>query len=179
MRIVVLSAERGAGKTTACLRLVDLAREAGLAVGGIAAPARYDTGGAKTGIDVIDVAGGERRALAEIEPDPTRATVGEYRFHPEAEAWALGILLTSLDRPLDLVIVDEIGPLELFQGRGYAPVLERLSSARCRSAVIPVRAPLAEALADRLRALAPVTIPLTLANRDDVPAQLLQKITGG
>jgi nucleoside-triphosphatase THEP1 len=178
VRIILLSAERGAGKTTACLRLVDLARGAGLAAGGIVAPARYDADGTKVGIDVVDVFGGARRALAEIEPDPTRATVGQYRLHPEAEAWALGVLLATLDRRLDLAILDEIGPLELLQGRGYAPVLERLPAARCRSAVILVRASLAETLADRLRALSLVTVCLTPANRDQVPATLLGKIAG-
>lgn len=176
MRIILLSAERGTGKSTACLRLLDLAQAAGLTAGGIVAPAVYDADGVKIGIDVVDVAGSERRALAVVERDAARATVGQYRFDPQAEAWALGVLLQSLDRPLDLVIVDEIGPLELVQGRGYAPVLERLMTARCHGAIVLVRASLAETLADRLRPLSPVTIPLTLANRDEVPRVLLQEI---
>lgn len=178
MRTILLSAERGAGKTTACLRLVALARGAGLTAGGIVAAARYDADGVKTGIDVMDVAGGGRRALAVVEPDHDRATVGQYRFDPDAQAWALAVLLSSLERPLDLIVVDEIGPLELLHGRGYAPVLGRLPSARCRSAVIVVRTSLAKALADRLGALSPTTVPLTLANRDEVPETLLREIEG-
>ncbi len=176
MKIILLAAERGAGKTTACLRLVDLARGAGLTVGGIVAPARYDVAGAKVGIDVVDVAGGERRALAAVEHDPARATVGQYRFDPAVEVWALAILLAAIDRPLDVAIIDEIGPLELLQGEGYAPILERLPAASCRSAIIPVRASLADTLADRLRALSPTTIPLTHSNRDELPEALLRQI---
>ena len=178
MRLILLAAERGAGKTTACLRLLELARGAGLTVGGIVAPARYSAAGEKVGIDVADAASGERRALAVVEHDPSRATVGQYRLDPHAESWALGVLLAALDCPLDLVIVDEIGPLELLQGRGYAPLLARLASARCHWVIILVRASLAEMLADRLHVLDPITVSLTLANRDQVPETLFREIGG-
>lgn len=176
MRIILLTAERGAGKTTACQRLIALARADGCTPGGIVAPARYDTAGSKVGIDVVDVASGERRSLAMVERDALRATVGQYRFDPAVEAWALHVLLTSLDQPLDIAIIDEIGPLELLQGKGYAPVLERLPHARCRSAVILVRTSLAETLVERLRPLSPVTVRLPLTNRDEVPPTLLQEV---
>lgn len=178
VRVILLSAERGAGKTTACLRLVGLAREAGLTAGGIVAPARYDAAGTKVGIDVVDVAGGERRALACVARDARRATVGQYRFDPAIEAWALRVLLGAIDRPLDVAIIDEIGPLEMLQGKGYATVLDRLPRSSCRSAVVLVRPSLTEALADRLAALSPTTVTLTLANRDGVPATLLREIGG-
>lgn len=178
MKIILLSAERGAGKTTACLRLVELARGAGRAAGGIVAPARYDAAGTKVGIDVVDVSRCERRSLAVVERDAVRATVGQYRFDPAVETWALEVLLAAVDRPLDVAIIDEIGPLELFQGKGYAPVLERLPCARCHSAVILVRPSLAETLAAHLATLAPTTVTLTLANRDEVPTTLLREIGG-
>ncbi|MBC7237264.1 MAG: hypothetical protein H5T69_15590, partial [Chloroflexi bacterium] len=97
--ILLLTAPRGAGKTTACWRFVEAAKGEGLQVEGILAPARLDDTGRKVGIDVLDVATGTRRNLAWLEPDESRRTIGPYRFDLEAMAWALDCVLQALDKP--------------------------------------------------------------------------------
>lgn len=171
-QIILLTAPIRSGKTTACERLVERARAEGLRLGGILAPARYDAEGVKAGFDVVDLLGGERRALARVEQGDGERTVGEYAFAAEVMDWALERAMVALGRPLDLVIVDEIGPLELRRRGGFAPLLEELPRARAATVILIVRSGLLEALRGRLRSLSPVTVALNADNRDSLPEAL-------
>ena len=176
VHVVLLAAPKGAGKTTACERFVDQARKAGLRLVGILASPRFDQDGRRVGIDAVNVSAQEERPLAVVEPEAQRRTVGKYRFDPEAMEWALERVMLALGAPIDLVMIDEIGPLELLQGGGFAPALERLPVAEAASAVLLVRSELLARLQERVQALAPVTITLTLRNRDQAPARLLEEV---
>lgn len=174
--ITLLAAPPGAGKTTACLRFAAGARAAGLRVGGIAAPARCDATGARVGIDAVDLATLQRRPLADVVDDPILATVGHFRFRAVALAWSLGALLDALRAPLDAVVIDEIGPLEL-RGEGYAPALSALPHATCRHVIVVVRSALEGEVAARCGGLPVRHVALTASNRDAVPAILLASIS--
>jgi len=178
IHIVLLTAPRGAGKTTACERFHEQARAAGLLVGGIVAPARFEQGGGKVGIDVVEAATGERQLLATVEPEAGLRTVGPYRFDPAVMRWALERVLLALEVGVDVVLIDEIGPLELLFKGGFAPALERLPQAEATAAILVVRSELLVALQELLASLKPVTIALTLSNRDQVPARLFEEVWG-
>jgi nucleoside-triphosphatase THEP1 len=177
-RLVLLSAPRGAGKTTACQQFVALAREAGMRLGGILAPARLDHNANKVGIVALDVFTGEQRLLASIEVDERLRTIGCYRFEDQTLDWALGQVMHALEAPIDVVIVDEIGPLELLKLAGFAPVLGALPAAQATVTLLVVRTELLTRLQERLRALEPLTVTLTLANRDQIPARLFAEVWG-
>jgi len=159
-RIVLLTGDKGSGKTTACRHLVEQARGLGLACAGIVSPARFE-GGVKVGIDVLDVRTGERRALAAVDtahvaseppgrdalsgadglPGPIR--LGPHRFDEAAVARARDLLDTAC--PCDVLVVDEIGPLEIERGEGWANALGVLREGDYRLAVAVVRPRLLEA----------------------------------
>jgi nucleoside-triphosphatase len=175
-RLIILAAPRGAGKTTACLRFAQLADEQGIALGGVLAPARWDEDGVKTGIDILDLATGERRRLADVVPDSAQRTVGQYRFDDQVLSWALARTLDALQDADRVVLVDEIGPLELLQGGGLAPVLDRVSSAAARAILIVVRVELLDTLIQRLQPMPATTVMLALRNRDQIPQRLLADV---
>jgi nucleoside-triphosphatase len=174
--VILLAAPRGAGKTTACQRFVAQAREAGLRIGGILAVAHIAPDGRRLGYAVMDAFSAEVRELAVFEPDERRRTVGQFRFDPANLAWALERITMALQAPLDAVVLDEIGPLELLQGGGLAPALDYLSAAQAAVAVLVVRTELLTRLQERLSALKPTTLALMLTNREQVPAQLLESV---
>lgn len=176
--IVLLAAPRGAGKTTACQRFVEQGRQAGMRIGGILTPACYDSSGTKTGIMAVDAFTEERRPLATVEPDPHRATVGRYRFDPAVMHWAVDRVLLALGAPIDVVVIDEIGPLELVQKEGFAPALAYLPGAKATTAVLIVRAELLTRLQAELTAYSPATISLTRTNRDQVPTRIFEQVWG-
>jgi nucleoside-triphosphatase THEP1 len=178
IRVILLSAPRGVGKTTACERFSARARQMGLRVGGILTPVRYDAQGLKVGIDAVDAYSGERRTFAVLEPDPDRATIGQYRMDEQVMSWALQRIRVALGAPIDAVVIDEIGPLELLKKGGFWPALEQLTQAEATAAVIIVRPQLLAKLQDLLEALQPTTVLLNLSNRDEIPARILGQIWG-
>lgn len=121
-------------------------------MGGVLAPDRTENG-VKVGIDVIWLRDGRRRVLACIVPSGEAATVGEYAFRDDVLSDTLAVLLRDLASPLDLVLLDEIGRLELTHGGGYAPALAAIAGSPARAVAITVRANVVVALADRLAPL--------------------------
>jgi len=175
-RILVLSAPKHAGKTTACNRLVARARQRDLDVAGILALSRGDRDDPRRHIVAVDIATREERLLGEAKPDEEPRTVGRYRFDPTTMQWALDCILRALQCRHDLVIIDEIGPLELLQNRGYAPALAQLGESLARTVILVVRHEMQEALGEQLRNLHPVVFALTLDNREEMPGHLLAAV---
>lgn len=124
--LALVTGEIGCGKTTACQRALDLLRARGVAPDGILSPPRLDGAGTKIGIDVLDVMTGERRSLADYVPGGGE-TVGNYTFDEAVLTWASARLQAALAAGPDLLIVDEIGPLELVYRGGYVAALEALA----------------------------------------------------
>ena len=141
--LALLTGGRGAGKTRWCEGLVRAGRDAGLAVAGLVSPPVL-VDGAKSGIDLLDVGSGARRRLAErARPDlPGTAGLG-WRFDPEALAHGNGLLARV--GACDLLLVDELGPLELGRGSGLTAAFALVDARRYRLAVVVVRPSLVEA----------------------------------
>lgn len=178
IQVVLLSAARGAGKTTACQKFVVQAQQMGLRVGGILTPGRFDSQGLKTGIDIVDAHNGERRVFAVLEEDPQRATIGKYHMDEETMQWSLQRILTALSAPIDAVIIDEIGPLELVKKKGFWPALDKLADAQASSVFMVVRPELLVCLQELLQPFQPATVTLSLSNRDEIPARMLGQVWG-
>ena len=152
--LALLTGGRGAGKTRWCEALAFTAREAGLAVAGLVSPPVL-TGGEKRAIDLLDLATGERRFLAErARPDlPGTAGLG-WRFDPEA----LTAGNAALERigTCDLLLVDELGPLEFGRGSGFTSAFNLLDARGHGLAIVVVRPALVAAAAARWSWAAPL-----------------------
>lgn len=135
--------ESGSGKTTFCQQVIALARRQGSAVGGLLCPARFENG-VKVSFDVRDLSSGAQRRLGwhrDITPQPADATppiaIGEWLLDGEALQWGNQVLRSSLS--CDLLVIDELGPLELLAGQGWQAALEVLDSGRYRLALVTMR----------------------------------------
>jgi nucleoside-triphosphatase len=138
----MVTGERGAGKTTFCRRMTELAREAGWDAAGILSPARFERG-IKTGICAMDVRSGARRLLASSEAgEASGPSLCKWAFDEEALQWADRTLAASV--PCDLLIVDEVGPLELERAAGLRSWRAVLRSGAYRMALAVVRPECAE-----------------------------------
>lgn len=125
-RLIVVTGAIGAGKTTWCGDLVAHVRASGGRAAGLLSPGVF-MGGQKIAIDLLDIAGGQRRRLAQrlATPDPASPTP-HWRFDAETLAWG-DTVLKRIDA-CDLLIIDELGPLELVHGGGWrsaVPLLQR------------------------------------------------------
>jgi len=175
--IGLLTGAIGAGKTTVAERVADLAQRQGLVCGGLLAPALTGRGGSKTGIWGVSLLTGERRTLARTDRELGGPTVGTYSFDNAALAWATGAIEAAIGA-CDLLIVDEIGKLELWSQAGLAPVIPRLASGQARRSLVLVRASLLAELQARLGVVEQVVFDVNEENRDELPPHILARLFG-
>jgi nucleoside-triphosphatase THEP1 len=140
--ITILTGPLGSGKTSACRQLADVARQHGLDCAGVVCPARFD-GAHKVGIDLLNLRTGECRLLAVADKQPSELRTTRYRFDVDGMAWGASILDTAC--PCDVLIVDEIGPVELERGQGWVNALKILREGQFDLAVVVVRPGLVDA----------------------------------
>ena len=71
------------------------------------------------------------RTLKPLETKETEniTTIGKYNFSNETFSWAQNFITNCLEKNLDWIIIDEIGPLEL-ENKGLEPAVSSLFSKR-------------------------------------------------
>lgn len=135
--LTFLSGPPGAGKSTWCLGLAEEARARGLVVGGLISPAVL-VDGRKTGIDLVNLVSGEGRRLAVRRSEAAEGfRTAQWVLDPGVLAW--GNQQLQALAPCDILILDELGPLELEQGRGLAAGLELIQKRQMPLIVAVVR----------------------------------------
>jgi len=191
------------GKSTVCRAVADLALGRGYCVRGILTPPILKRDGQRLGIEGVDLATGERRVLAKRCPpsDPqgtgpaerqaacdTHAAqetlvgdfsgprVGVYHFDPEALQWGQETVARAVAVGCDLLIVDEIGRLELEQNRGFSHVLRLLETSIVLRSLLVVRLELLPKFHLRLPDLAFITFSVSGDNRSTLPLKIANRL---
>jgi len=165
-RVVILSGGRGVGKTTVCQRAVTLAQRRG-----------YETRGILTVVqpgarDVLDVESGHWRRLTTTSGDGQVVLQGRFQFDPQVLSW--GNMVLSQAEPCDLLVIDEIGPLEVERGRGWVSAFDVLWAGAYALALLVVRPELIAQVCDRLAGCDLEVLPVTSENRDRLPISLVE-----
>ncbi|KAF4527693.1 hypothetical protein B566_EDAN017584 [Ephemera danica] len=172
-RHVLLTGLPGVGKTTLTRKTCDALSARGVAVNGFYTE-EVRVQGRRIGFDVVSVPGGERRPLARIpdEGERTRGPmVGQYTVDVASfESIALPVL-TSHKGNSSVLVVDEVGKMELFSSR-FTPALESALQTCTLLATIPVQRARPIPAVERLRSRSDVLlVTVQRENRDD-PALL-------
>jgi len=135
--IWLISGERQVGKTTWCALLARQAQAAGLTVGGLLTPAVFSNG-KKIGFNLVDLQSGEQRRFGiSNETHDNWIKIGNWRIDPQALAWANLLLKQCLG--CDLLILDELGPLELKENKGFIEGMRLLDKQAIPSSFVVVR----------------------------------------
>jgi nucleoside-triphosphatase THEP1 len=129
--LALLIGDHHQGKTTTARRLAERARAIGVSVGGIIQPAVHEQGTC-IGYDVLDLACGKSIRLAIIGEGGVEQA-GRFQFLPDGLAFGKAAILCALRENPELIILDEVGPLEL-SGGGWARELDQLVSHRASRA---------------------------------------------
>jgi len=167
-RLVLVTGDTGVGKTTVVERVVALARGRGYVCAGLSSPAHI-VDGRKIGIEAVNLCSGERRLLARVATEEAGVQVGRYTFDPAVIAWADRVLAAALAARPDLLVVDEIGPLELERGGGLASVLEPLAAGCVPRALVVVRTRLLDTLQARLQGCPVGVFTVAVETRESTP----------
>jgi nucleoside-triphosphatase THEP1 len=146
-QLFIISGERNVGKSFFCAEIVKAAKRAGFDVAGILSPA-VDDGGERRRIDVQDVRSGARKALAYAEAFSGEGPVTEHwHFDDRALSWGNEILGKAT--PCDVLVVDEIGPLEFRLDKGWKAGITLLDGEDYWLGFVVIRAELVEEIMKR------------------------------
>jgi len=141
-KIIILSAEKGSGKTTALIRLLEKLKTLNLHTRGVLSPP-VEVNGNKAAIDLMDANTGLRKRLAvpatEENPEPSGL---HWRFDSGTLDWGNRLLADAV--PCDILFVDELGPLEFYRGEGLMKGFFALDSRRFLVALVTIRPALLE-----------------------------------
>ncbi|MDX9773816.1 MAG: nucleoside-triphosphatase [Bacteroidales bacterium] len=147
-KIFIVSGAIGEGKTSWLIKLTGLMREKGITTGGILA-LRITHDGIATGYDISDISSGMRTPFLRLTGSET---MGVERFSVSEEGLAAGqrALDPYANSKMDVVIVDEAGPLEL-RGMGWSNRIDELINNTRATVIIAVRKNLTGAVIDKFR----------------------------
>ncbi|MCS7132868.1 MAG: NTPase [Aigarchaeota archaeon] len=174
MRILyALTGPPGCGKTTAILKIVDELKRRNIKVEGMYTQELRESG-RRVGFAVKRISGGEG-ILAHIK-FKEGPRLGKYVVNlRDLESIGVSALLDGLGEA-DVVVVDEVGPMELFSGKFREAVEELLSSSK--NAVITVHYRSRDPLVVKVKEAAGKNLVLiTPENRDRAPSMIVKSIT--
>jgi nucleoside-triphosphatase THEP1 len=182
---VVLTGKVHIGKTTVCRAVVELVRERGYCVHGILTPPILDARGTRLGIEAVDLASELRRELARVwrgqrrqeeDWDWSGPQIGPYFFDAAVLEWAQDTISRGIALGCDLLVIDEIGRLELEQGVGFSQVLDLLGTGVVVRSLLVVRASLLQAFRQRLPGLEFLTLTVTPDNLADLSTEIAARL---
>jgi nucleoside-triphosphatase len=145
----------GVGKTTACIKAIELLRQRGVRCGGVVSREVREVG-TRTGFEFVDVGTGETFPLASTSGHGP--LVGKYHVDLAGIARTVAILR---DIKTDVIFIDEFGPMEL-KSRDFQAVVDDLVHSN-KNIVIVVHNRLAAGYK---------CIEITAGNRDELPAKI-------
>ena len=144
--IIGLCGSSGSGKTQTCQNLVQELRLGNIQCSGFVSPAVFE-GTTKTAIKVKWLESGDERVLMTLSKEDSETTIGKWQIHPDAFEW-IDQKLTDLKR-CQAFFCDEIGPLEVEQGKGWIKALEIVDERKCVLTVISFRPTLRDFFSQR------------------------------
>ena len=123
-KVYLISGILGGGKTTFVRTVAEILKVNHRRVGGFVSVRLVEK--EKTiGYDLLDLATNESEKFLRIGTYPDKKKIGRFSIFPQGIKKGREALDSSLNSPMDLVVVDEVGKLEL-QGDGWADSLQKL-----------------------------------------------------
>lgn len=165
----------GCGKSTVLSRTADRLTKEGLTVGGLVAP-QMTTLGSRVGFRIEDLATDEGEVMAHVDRREG-PRVGKYRVDIEAVDRISELSLATARAEADVILIDEIAPMEVLSD----VFIEEARA--CLEADHPVLAAIHRTATDgfigEVKARGDVElVPVGRDNRDALPAELGDKLTG-
>jgi nucleoside-triphosphatase len=167
-RIWLVSGHPGVGKSTVVSKVVLRLKSAGVIVGGLLTQEKKEKG-ARVGFEVVDLTDGGRGELATIDSH-LGPKIGRYRVNLADLARIGAAGLSKAASVSELIVIDEVGPMELVSPEFRKAVRTCIDSGKPVFAVIHGK--LEDDLITELKEKAETSIALTEENRDEAADEL-------
>jgi len=170
---LLLTGAPGVGKTTVTAKTADALKAKGISVGGmISREVREDN--VRVGFEIIDLTNGKHGWLAHVN-QKSGPQVGKYHVSlQDLENIGVQAIMEALEK-CDVIVIDEIGPMELYSQKFKQAVKQALESKKLVLAVVhgKARDPLITGAKQRDDM---EIFTVTLANREILPEELTRKV---
>jgi len=133
---IVTGSIRG-GKTTFAKELINLLKGTNIKVGGLLSERVMD-GTITTGYDLVNIETGEKEAFLRQDTEPGGGRIGRYTISTSGLAIGRNILSSLVDHERKLVVIDEVGLLEI-QNNGWAESIDDMIRNSSNHLLITVR----------------------------------------
>ncbi len=170
---ILITGPPGVGKTTLVRRLMEHARSLGISVYGFITM-EVREGGSRVGFRIIDVNSGREAWLAHVSLFPGGPIVGRYNVNLRAME-EVGIPAIRSASPGSLLVVDEIGKMELMHG-DFLKALEEVVDRVHFLGTIYMAYRFNRSVASFVSRHGFRVVELTIANRDRVLNDLVKEL---
>lgn len=172
-RVWLLTGRPGIGKTTAILKIANILRSKGVSIGGVISSEIREKG-IRVGFKLTDVRTSREGVLAHVNI-PSGPQVSKYRVNlKDLRDIAAQAILDAINNA-EVIICDEIGPMELYSQEFKNAVLKAVESNKVFIGTIHYKA--RGKLIDYIKSLGrTVIIELTFSNRDEIPRAIVNQV---
>ena len=124
--VIILTGNVGQGKTTYLVELIEILRSRNVKLSGFTAKGIH-LKNERIGYDLENISSGESCTFIRKNPSAGWFRHGKYHFNPEGVIFGNKILDEAAQSSKNLLIIDEVGPVEL-KGRGWSEGIGRIVS---------------------------------------------------
>jgi nucleoside-triphosphatase len=171
-RILLLTGSPGVGKTSVLVRIVESLKAKGYSVGGMVSR-EVRVGSGRVGFEILDLNTGRKGWLAHVA-QKQGPQVGRYRVNiGDLEGIGVGAI-TNAVASSDVVVMDEIGPMELYSQKFKEAVRKAAQSPKLLVGVVHWKA--ADGLITEINGRDDAEVHLvTLENRESLHVLVLEE----
>jgi nucleoside-triphosphatase THEP1 len=136
-KVFIITGSVREGKTTFVKNLIEFFRKNNISTGGIISE-RVMTDSRTTGYDVVNIETGEKTIFLRQNEESGSEKIGRFTISPEGLAVGRAVLHSLIMKGNSIVIIDEVGLLEL-QDKGWAESVRELLQKRANHILLTVR----------------------------------------
>ena len=122
-KVTIISGKKHSGKTTKLLSYISELQSKNLICAGIVAVGRYKDD-KRCSFELIDILGNKKHEFLTTTPSLKFKKIGRFHIIPDGEKFGRNVLENETTLNADVIIIDEIGPMEL-DGKGWAKYLKQ------------------------------------------------------
>ena len=176
-KVFILTGSIGDGKTTYTKTLIDLFRNKGTRMGGIISE-RVMVNSQTTGYDLVNIETGESIIMLRQDEECGSERIGRYTICKGGMERGNEILRSLTSRKIQLIIIDEVGLLEL-QDKGWTESINQILAESSVNLLITVRTDYVDAVIKKWDIRNAVTFDVRNTEVADIGASILNIISIG